>query len=49
MPVYIWMKAQRKEYGESPVIPIGYPAGSPYAAAAAGPAARQTADQGVQS
>jgi APA family basic amino acid/polyamine antiporter len=37
VPVYIWMKAQRKEYGESPVIPIAYPAGSPYAAAAAGP------------
>jgi hypothetical protein len=36
VPVYIWMKAQRKEYGESPVIPIAYPAGSPYAAAAAG-------------
>jgi len=36
VPVYIWMKAQRKEYGESPVIPVAYPAGSPYAAAAAG-------------
>ena len=34
VPVYIWMKAQRKEYGESPVIPIDYPAGSPYSAAA---------------
>ena len=31
VPVYIWMKAQRGEYGESPVIPIDYPAGSPYA------------------
>lgn len=31
VPVYIWMKAQRKEYGESPVTPIDYPAGSPYA------------------
>lgn len=28
--VYIWMKAQRKEYGESAVVPIQYPAGSPY-------------------
>jgi basic amino acid/polyamine antiporter, APA family len=31
IPVYIWMKAQRGEYGESPVIPIDYPPGSPYA------------------
>ena len=31
VPVYIWMKAQRREYGESPVTPIDYPAGSPYA------------------
>jgi basic amino acid/polyamine antiporter, APA family len=31
IPVYIWMKAQRHEYGESPVIPIDYPADSPYA------------------
>lgn len=31
VPVYIWMKAQRGEYGESPVIPIDYPADSPYA------------------
>jgi basic amino acid/polyamine antiporter, APA family len=31
IPVYIWMKAQRGEYGESPVIPIDYPADSPYA------------------
>jgi APA family basic amino acid/polyamine antiporter len=30
VPVYIWMKAQRKEYGESPVLPITYPATSPY-------------------
>jgi APA family basic amino acid/polyamine antiporter len=30
VPVYVWMKTQRKEYGEAPVIPIGYPAGSPY-------------------
>lgn len=36
IPVYIWMKAQRREYGESPVIPIEYPAGSPYSAAAPG-------------
>ena len=32
VPVYIWMKVQRKEYGESPVTPIDYPSGSPYAA-----------------
>jgi APA family basic amino acid/polyamine antiporter len=31
IPVYIWMKAQRGEYGESPVVPIEYPHGSPYA------------------
>jgi basic amino acid/polyamine antiporter, APA family len=31
IPVYIWMKAQRGEYGESPVIPIDYPADGPYA------------------
>jgi APA family basic amino acid/polyamine antiporter len=31
IPVYMWMKIQRGEYGESPVIPIDYPAGSPYA------------------
>jgi APA family basic amino acid/polyamine antiporter len=30
VPVYIWMKAQRGEYGESPVTPIDYPADSPY-------------------
>jgi basic amino acid/polyamine antiporter, APA family len=30
VPVYIWMKAQRGEYGESPVTPIEYPADSPY-------------------
>lgn len=36
IPVYIWMKAQRGEYGESPVTPIDYPAGSPYSAAAPG-------------
>ncbi len=36
VPVYIWMKAQRGEYGESPVIPIDYPADSPYAIAKAG-------------
>jgi APA family basic amino acid/polyamine antiporter len=33
VPVYIWMKAQRNEYGESPVTPIEYPADSPYATA----------------
>jgi basic amino acid/polyamine antiporter, APA family len=33
VPVYVWMKAQRKEYGESPVIPLDYPVGSPYRAA----------------
>jgi basic amino acid/polyamine antiporter, APA family len=31
VPVYVWMKAQRGEFGESPVIPIDYPADSPYA------------------
>jgi len=31
IPVYIWMKVQRDEYGESPVVPIDYPADSPYA------------------
>ena len=36
VPVYIWMKVQRGEYGESPVIPIDYPAGSPYATPAHG-------------
>jgi basic amino acid/polyamine antiporter, APA family len=36
VPVYIWMKVQRGEYGESPVIPIDYPAGSKYANAANG-------------
>lgn len=36
IPVYIWMKAQRREYGESPVTPIVYPAGSPYSAAVPG-------------
>ena len=30
VPVYIWMKVQRGEYGESPVIPIDYPADSEY-------------------
>ncbi|HEY5170539.1 MAG TPA: amino acid permease, partial [Acidimicrobiia bacterium] len=30
VPVYIWMKAQRGEYGESPVTPIEYPDDSPY-------------------
>jgi len=30
VPVYIWMKVQRGEYGESPVTPIEYPADSPY-------------------
>jgi APA family basic amino acid/polyamine antiporter len=47
VPVYIWMKAQRKEYGESPVIPISYPAGSPYATAAAAPARSMAAGQGL--
>ena len=37
VPVYIWMKVQRGEYGESPVTPIDYPADSPYAV----PAQRQ--------
>jgi len=32
VPVYIWMKVQRGEYGESMVTPIDYPADSPYAA-----------------
>jgi hypothetical protein len=41
------MKAQRKEYGESPVIPISYPAGSPYATAAAAPARSMAAGQGL--
>jgi len=36
VPVYIWMKVQRGEYGESPVTPIDYPADSPYAVAANG-------------
>ena len=30
IPVYVWMKSQRKEYGETPVPPIRYPADSPY-------------------
>ncbi|MEU3764884.1 amino acid permease [Amycolatopsis keratiniphila] len=30
IPVYVWMKSQRKEYGETPVSPIRYPADSPY-------------------
>jgi basic amino acid/polyamine antiporter, APA family len=30
VPVYIWMKVQRGEYGESPVIPIDYPSDSEY-------------------
>jgi APA family basic amino acid/polyamine antiporter len=34
LPVYVWMKTQRNEYGESPVTPIEYPAGSAYAAKA---------------
>jgi APA family basic amino acid/polyamine antiporter len=37
VPVYIWMKVQRHEYGESPVVPIDYPADSPYAAAVVTP------------
>ncbi len=36
VPVYIWMKVQRGEYGESPVIPIAYPVDSPYANVAIG-------------
>jgi APA family basic amino acid/polyamine antiporter len=47
VPVYIWMKAQRKEYGESPVIPIDYPADSPYATVAAAPARSTPAGQGL--
>lgn len=31
LPVYVWMKTQRDEYGESPVVPIDYPEGSAYA------------------
>jgi APA family basic amino acid/polyamine antiporter len=30
IPVYVWMKSQRKEYGETPVLPIQYAADSPY-------------------
>jgi APA family basic amino acid/polyamine antiporter len=30
VPVYIWMKVQRGEYGESPVIPIDYPSDSEF-------------------
>ena len=26
VPVYVWMKVQRKEFGEAPVTPIDYPA-----------------------
>jgi APA family basic amino acid/polyamine antiporter len=36
VPVYVWMKVQRGEYGESPVTPIDYPADSPYAVHANG-------------
>ena len=24
MPIYIWMKVQRKEYGETAVVPVDY-------------------------
>ena len=37
VPVYIWMKVQRGEYGESPVTPIAYPADSPYSITAVDP------------
>jgi len=36
VPVYIWMKVQRGEYGEAPVVPIDYPADSPYSAVSVG-------------
>lgn len=29
IPVYVWMKAQRREYGETPVTPVPYSAGRP--------------------
>lgn len=32
IPVYMWMKAQRGEYGESPVVPVDFPADDPDAA-----------------
>ncbi|MDQ6617033.1 MAG: hypothetical protein M3083_20385 [Actinomycetota bacterium] len=37
IPVYIWMKAQRGGFGESPVTAIEYPADSPYALNASSP------------
>ena len=46
IPVYIWMKAQRGEYGESPVTPIDYPADSPYAVAGHGAVTAQAGGDG---
>jgi hypothetical protein len=39
----IWLKAQRKEYGEAPVIPIDYPATTPPAAST--PSSSQRCDR----
>ena len=40
------MKAQRGEYGESPVTPIDYPADSPYAVAGHGAVTAQAGGDG---
>jgi APA family basic amino acid/polyamine antiporter len=42
VPVYVWMKVQRGEYGESPVTPIAYPADSPYSITAVDPVPQGT-------
>ena len=46
VPVYIWMKVQRGEFGESPVTPVDYPDGMAVLATANGHAANGHAGNG---